>query len=314
MINNLAHRFFMLVSFGAILVSVSEFWFYEVSEDVNSILILLLYGVLGYLFLIIMQRYGVQTFSGFFVCASLLGFLIEGVPVPVVYSGLPLSIVWTSLAWHALLSVCVGWFLFRQVMTKCSWLKALVFNVVVGSCLGLWNAYMWNAKEESSHGEVVFQWQPIDLFIEQFLLGYVLFVVGHIVFERSYKPNLQFNTIEYLGIWALIGLFAMLTAMASGVLLFSSVLPVLVVMCMWALFINAKKSNKTEPLFINQLMDPRIRLWRYGLTAIIPICAISVYVLVVSKQIGLEMNVFVIFTAAPISVWFFLRSIIQNLK
>lgn len=63
--------------------------------------------------------------GGLFLAGALLGFLIEGVVVATMYQIFPFQLVWTPLAWHALItSVCVfgicragpHWPLWRHVM------------------------------------------------------------------------------------------------------------------------------------------------------------------------------------------------------
>lgn len=250
-LNVLFNRFLILVSFGAILVVVSEFWFYRVDEEVDTHLILLAYGFLGYFFLIVMKRFRVQSFDSFFITACMLGFLVEGVLVPVVYSGLPFTLVWTSMAWHALLSVYVVWYVFRQVMVHSSVFKVCLFHIAVGVFLGLWNSYMWNAREVVGSSEVLFEWQPIMPFIVQFSMAYVLFVVGHIIFERVYRTSPEFSKVEYYSLIGLFSVSAVLVAVASGLLVFFPALPLAVALCFWALCRAKSDYDPVDPCFCN---------------------------------------------------------------
>lgn len=168
------HRALLILASGALLVSFSEFWFYEIHDDVGQVGILLAYGLMGYLFPASVEYFRAYSFNGLFVAACMLGFLIEGVAVPVVYSNPPFTIIWTSMAWHALLSVTLGWLLFRHVMINKQWHQKLGLNVGLGLFLGCWNAYMWHAVGTDGTGEVEFNWQANNQFGWQFLIGCAL--------------------------------------------------------------------------------------------------------------------------------------------
>jgi hypothetical protein len=73
------YKALLLLAIGSITVTVSEFWFYEVTDDTSSLFVLLTYGVVGYLSLLMLEKYSVQTFAGFFIVAAIFGWLIEGV-------------------------------------------------------------------------------------------------------------------------------------------------------------------------------------------------------------------------------------------
>ncbi|WP_425038440.1 hypothetical protein [Primorskyibacter sp. S187A] len=306
MILSIAKRPLLIASFGAILVSISEFWFYQVDEEVSHVGILLAYGLLGYLFLVVVERFKVRDGAALFVAAAMLGYLIEGVPVPVMYSGPPFTIVWTSLAWHALITVGIGWIVFKQVMTHGGILRVILFNAAFGAFLGLWNSYMWHALENDATGEVRFEWAPVQPFIDQFLIGYGLFLAGHLVFERVWSPSEGLTKGEHYGLWILAALFAALTGLASGLWFFFPVLPVMVLICLWALKRNARADLPFAGSKVAALAERPIPLWRYVFTLLIPLCAIGTYVTMVEAQIGLEMNAFVIITAGPISLGLFL--------
>lgn len=296
----------LIAAFGAILVSFSEFWFYRVEEEVSSIGILLAYGLLGFLFLIILERFKVRDFAGFFVAAALLGYLIEGVPVPVMYAGPPLSIVWTSLAWHALLTVCVGWVGFKLVMAHGGLISVVFFNAALGAFLGLWNSYMWNAREDDATGALSFEWTSAELFAEQFVLGYALFIVGHLVFDWVWKPHEGLTRWEHYGLWVIAAVIAGGVAFASGLLVLLPILPVMVLICLWALRRNARRDLPRHDGIVAALAGKRIPIWRYVFTLLIPVCAITTYASLVDLQAGIEMNAWVILTAGPISLGLFL--------
>lgn len=306
----IGQRAVSVIGLGAVLVSTSEYWFYQVEAEVSSTMILLAYGLLGYLFIAVVQRFRVHSVAGLVVAASLLGFLIEGVPVPVVYANPPLSIVWTSLAWHAVLTLGLGWLSVRVVLADARIWRAIAINAAFGFVLGVWNAFMWNAKEVESTDQFTFVWQPTEVFATQFLFGYALFVGGHILLDRLYPKTLAIGQFEYFSLWVLVTVISVLVAYSSGLFVLFPILPALVLGCLLALQL-ASKTSPGGVIIIDRLYKERIPLRRFGLTGLIPVTAIAGYAGMVHLEVKTEMNVLLIVTVGPAAVAILLWSLFQ---
>ncbi len=76
----------------------------------------LLYSLLGYILLTLIARFRVSGIWALFLAGAVFGWLAEGLVVQTAYDSLPLSISFTGLAWHALISVCVGWYAVRRAL------------------------------------------------------------------------------------------------------------------------------------------------------------------------------------------------------
>jgi hypothetical protein len=74
------------------------------------------YSFLAYIFLWVVNRFKIARLPALFLVGSLYGWLAEGVLVQTMYDAFPLQVSWTGLAWHALISVCLGWCLVRQYL------------------------------------------------------------------------------------------------------------------------------------------------------------------------------------------------------
>ncbi|MEM6758317.1 MAG: hypothetical protein AAF601_02445 [Pseudomonadota bacterium] len=307
----IGQRAILVIGLGALLVSVSEFWFYEVAAEVDRIVILLAYGLLGYFFMAVMHRFHVHSFAGLVIAAALLGILIEGVPVAVVYSNPPFSIVWTSLAWHALITVGVGWLLVRFLLAQDQAWRAGALCSGLGILLGAWNAFMWNAQDIEGTDAFVFIWQPTQVFAVQFLYGYALFVGGHVVLDRLYPKKLVPTRIEHLSIWILAGAIAVLVAYDAGLLALFPILPGLLLVCLSALRRDGQTHGRSTGTIIDVLYKTRVQTSRFALTLAIPAFAIPTYAVLVAMEAEIEMNAYLILTAGPASVaavlWSFLR-------
>lgn len=63
------------------------------------------------------QCRGARGPAGLVLTGALVGWLVEGVVVTTTYENLPISISWTGLGWHALVTVLGGWWLLPKVLS-----------------------------------------------------------------------------------------------------------------------------------------------------------------------------------------------------
>ena len=108
-------RLVVTLAAGYILVFYSEsmFWArYRPGEDsVASYLVTwIVYSLSAFVFLSLVSLLRVRNIWALFLCGALFGWLTEGVIVQTMYDDFPLNISFTGLAWHALISIWVGWY------------------------------------------------------------------------------------------------------------------------------------------------------------------------------------------------------------
>lgn len=99
----------------------------------------LAYSVVSYLALAAARRFAVGTWAGWFVVGALFGWLAEGALAGTVLVTAPQQISWTGLAWHAPLTVCVGWVALPAAL-RGSLVRAIAASAAVGAGFGLWAA------------------------------------------------------------------------------------------------------------------------------------------------------------------------------
>ena len=101
------------------------------------------YSLAGFVFLSLLAFFRVKSRWPLFLAGAAFGWLTEGVVVQTTYEALPLSISFTGLAWHALLSVWVGWYAVRKALFSADRLAALKLAVIIGIGYGLWAISWW---------------------------------------------------------------------------------------------------------------------------------------------------------------------------
>ena len=300
----------VFIAMWMILSSVGETLFYSLDITWEYILLFVIYGLYWYFMMYLLYYYKISSFAGLFLAASIFWFLLEGGFVGILYESLPFSLVWTSLAWHALISVVLFWYYFRKIMLWKSLKKKLLYNSSLWILLWLWGTYSWSASEIWNSWEVVFNWMIPQIYISQIVIWYVLFIFWHMIYERSVKSMQYTSKKEWYIIltWILISYIIW-----NGILYFpvSLLLPVLIILSVMLL---SKEKNKTN-LWISHDIDTQvIKNNDYFITLMIPIFAGIIYMSFYYYKIELEMNAFYFLTGWIVSIYLFVKSCFYMLK
>lgn len=300
----------VFIAIWMILSSVWETLFYSVEITWEYILLFVIYGLYWYFMMYLLYYYKISSFAGLFLAASIFWFLLEGGFVGILYEYLPFSLVWTSLAWHTLISVVLFWYYFRKIMLWKSLKKKLLYNSFLWILLWLWGTYSWSASEIWNSWEVVFNWIIPQIYISQIIIWYVLFVFWHMIYERSVKSMQNTSKKEWYIILTLILISYIIW---NGILYFpvSLLLPVLIILSVMLL---SREKNKTN-LWISHDIDTQvIKNNDYFITLMIPIFTGIIYMSFYYYRIELEMNAFYFLTGWIVSIYLFIKSCLYMLK
>ncbi len=144
----------------------------------------LLYSLLGYILLTLIARFRVSGIWALFLAGAVFGWLAEGLVVQTAYESLPLSISFTGLAWHALISVCAGWYAVRRAL-RSGLRPTLGWAAGIGLAYGFWAIAWWL---EPDGGKAT----PYEFAIYSFS-GSLLLVIAYWIHDRTvpgfFKPN-----------------------------------------------------------------------------------------------------------------------------
>lgn len=103
------------------------------------------YSLMAFVFLHLVTYFRVTEKWSLFLAGAAFGWLAEGLVVQTAYEFLPLSISFTGLAWHALITVWIGWYAARRAFRAASPASIRTFGLfaAIGAGYGLWAITWW---------------------------------------------------------------------------------------------------------------------------------------------------------------------------
>ena len=231
------------------------------------------------------------------LAGAFVGWSIEAAMVPVAYENVPFSFFWTSVSWHAMIDVCVGWVFLRRVMITGTAVSKIIYAVVLGFVTAIWSTWAWS--------DLAFE---IAQFAEIFAVALALIGVGY------FLSTLNSSEIKLgqVGFWIAVGVnFAMWAIWATAFLPLSLGLLVLAAFNGWVL-----KGAAVGKQSVNDQLYNRSGLW--SLLLAVP-CAVLGFWLIdmtgASTKVGELAVLFVAFGGTLIycvAVYFALRSRVQK--
>jgi hypothetical protein len=311
MIQRQVRKAAVILANGYILCFFSErvFWsFWRPGDNPSEFLVTWpAYCLLGWIFLDLVRRFKVASFSSLFLCGAVFGWVGEGVVVDTLYGNatnpFPLSISFTGLAWHALLSVGVGWYLIGKALTEERPTKIALISLGVGVGWGLWAGW-WTTElgKEADTSVWGFASHAVPCSIP-FLLAW--FFLG--LARTDWYQSSRLATIGLWGLVVVIFLSARVPARPYAAL----VLPPLLVLC-WAGFRRSAR-NEQGPECLDRIIG-HIRSRNVLVMILIPLSAIVVYALFRSLNLHVPTNVVLYVITMPLGFWFFFRSLWLSIR
>ena len=137
----------LVLSTGYIFVFFSEhlFWARIRPEDTlkDWVGAWIAYSLMAYVFLILITHFKVRNIWPLFLAGAAFGWLAEGLVVQTTYEMLPLSISFTGLAWHALITIWIGWYALQRSFHSPASFSTWKLVAAIGACSALWAIAWW---------------------------------------------------------------------------------------------------------------------------------------------------------------------------
>lgn len=246
------------------------------------------YAIVVQLCRLLIQRCGV-VISGRFAWRRVLlaglvyGWLVEGVLTTTIVDDLPLSISWTGMAWHALLTVLLGWWLVPSLLRK-PWRTSVVALSAIGAGVGAWAAF-WRFEDASD---------PPLLEFALYLIGttvvYAAGLGGWWTLHRVATPSRAGS----LGSVLILTGLAVIHAIAAPVTLIG---PVLIVLAVLALALSTPK--EPVPPRRDALSNTARSLAKLS---VVPVVGIVAYALLESTPVALPTGWAFLAIGVPVSI------------
>jgi hypothetical protein len=292
---------FFVLATGYLLMYYSEhvFWARLRPEDTvgDWLITWLAYSFAAYAFLAVATLFSVHNVWGLFLAGAVFGWLIEGVIVQTMYQNFPLQVSFTGLAWHALISVWVGWYTIPNILREGKPRKIVLVTLVFGSCYGAWAISWWV--------EAPAQIASVPAFAAFAFGTTLLLILAMWVEDRAWRADFTPRRWEIIAISTLFLLyFAFVTVPAAPSAL--AILPPLLL----AIFLALRRHRQ-------QIQAPGLLAARPGLIQapyfvyllLIPLTATLVYTLATLLNLRLPTNWLLYLITMPLGAMLFVLSL-----
>ena len=201
----------LVLGTGYVLCFVSEtmFWSFWRPDEEPHIRVLqwLLYAMFGYLTLAVVAQFRLRGSWALLLGGAFFGWLGEGVVAMTVYGDpsmpFPATIAWTALAWHAPLSVVVGWYWVGMALRAPRIWPTLRLAFALGLFWGVWG-FGWKAETPPLVVE------PIAFLVHAlattacFALAHLAIGAGARVDYRPWRPGVVVVALAAVAFFALL--------------------------------------------------------------------------------------------------------------
>lgn len=240
----------------------------------------LYYALFGAPFLIALGAFKVGNWRGLILAGGLYGLSAEASVVPMVYEAPPLSFVWTSLSWHTLVDVVLGWWLLRLAL-RGRMLWAIGLPVALGLFWGVWATWFWGEAPEMALSLE-------DFAVMAWVTGAAL-LLGTFMADRAPASTFRAGWIEIAVVAALSLAMFTLTALPYLPLL---PLAILAIVGLTILALRAQSGGAVSPGLAR--LNARPPAWRYALLLLIPTAATASYGVVLTTGFRMQSELVVL--------------------
>lgn len=268
----LAGRLALALSTGVILTYYSEwaFWARPLQGilPADAVPTAIAYSFAAYAFLVTISAFRVRSLEALFLAGAGYGWLVEGVIVQTMVDDFPLNLSWTGLAWHALITISLGWHALPRALRRASFALACAWCGLAGLVYGGWAVWWWvEAPPPTSPAHFA---AYVSLMTTVLALAYGL---GSRIRLPSFTPG----RVEIGLLCAAISVYFALVSLPAQPLT-AFVVPPLAAGVLLTLRRNALSESGVD-LVRQNLQDGPLAIRRLSALAVLPLTATAVYAL-----------------------------------
>ncbi len=263
------------------------FWARPRPEDnlLNWLETWLAYSLMAFLFLVVVTRFNVKNIHALFLAGAFFGWIGEGIIVQTTYENLPLSISFTALAWHALITVLAGWYGLQIVLRKSTKLS-YIYAVLIGIFFWLWGI-SWKYEEPNTFvNPIIFT----GYVLTATLLLAICLISSEKLFEKPFSPSTWAIRIV-AGIFLILYVLIIISGQAIALVL----LPL-----MMSIYFTLRKNKRSEISGnVLEILAEPVPTRRFIALLLIPVTSSIVYTLYFASGLVLPTNWLVYFITTP---------------
>jgi len=293
----------LVLSTGYIFVFFSEhlFWARIRPEDTlkNWFSAWIAYSLLAYIFLVLITHFRIKNIWSLFLAGAAFGWMGEGIIVQTTYEMLPLSISFTGLAWHALITIWVGWYTIQKAFLSSASFSTLKLAAIIGSCSALWAITWWLEPDggvSSLTEYATFSFVTATLVI-------IAYRLANWSSSAPFAPN-RWVTFFISTLFALYFLLVAVPAMPVAIV----ILPILLGLVYLGLQRNRKIEDQGSYL---DHFNVHIPFWKFLSLLTIPITGVGIYALAMSLNLQWHTNWILYLITTPLGFILFGMSLFK---
>jgi len=293
----------LVLSTGYIFVFFSEhiFWARIRPDDSfgNWVSTWIAYSLMAFVFLHLVTHFKVANRWALFLTGATFGWLAEGIVVQTTYESLPFSISFTGLAWHALITVWIGWYALRQRLSDPASLPTLKLAATIGAGYGLWAICWWLEPD----GGVATLGEFSTFVLTTSILVIIAFWLANWSASEAFAPN-RWATGMIYSLFILYFIFIAVPAVPVAIL----ILPVLFALIYFGLRKN-KQIEQHDSLLVT--LTNRASPLNYLSLFAMPLTAIAVYAAALTLNLQWQSNWILYLITMPLGFILFGMSLVK---
>ena len=272
----------LTLSTGYILFLYSELLFWARNRPGDSLgewaMTWLAYSLMGFVFLLIVSYFKVNNIWSLFLAGAVFGWLGEGIVVQTTYESLPLSISFTALAWHALITVWIGWYAIRKSLHASNPFSTLKLSLTIGLCYGLW-AIMWWLEPDGGVSSVA---EFAAFSFASAILAIPAYWLADWSSSEPFRPN-RWVSAAVVGMFAFMFFFIVVPSNPLTIIILPTLLGLAYLGLRW------NRASEEDGSMLTDFSVPA-PVWKYLSLLGIPAAGVSFYALAASLQLQWQTN------------------------
>jgi hypothetical protein len=262
----------------------------------------MIYSLMAFVFLVLVSYFRIKNRWALFLAGAAFGWMGEGIVVQTAYDMLPLSISFTGLAWHALLTVWMGWYAIRKSLLSSDTWSMLKLATAIGVFYGLWAISWW--LEPDGGVSSVSEFATFS------------FITTGLVIFAYWLANWSSSETFVLHRWTIIFIFGLFALYFSFITVPTTPIAVMILPILFGLVYLGLRQNRLdeEEGSLLEALRGRASIWNYISLLAIPVTSVLVYTIALSVNLQWHTHWVLYMITTPLGFILFGISLYKSLR